>query len=337
MKKRISKLDRYLATNFGYGTHSFSTKELILFSEKLLAQIRRHQTIPEALETIFQTTGERTLRMMLMSMATHVQSGTPLSQAMLTFKDVFPRYYIATIMATERSGKIDKGLEAIIRLLKNDRRIAEYTGLIQLYLRVIIYNIAIAVVILFFQIGVIKLTVNSVLIACGSLIVVILISGFIKQYFTSEKRRHMLENMLFKIPAVGRLYLLVKISRFCYLFDSFQQSGVPFIQNVELLSTYMNCVACDRDLELIHQGLKNDTKPEGILKTLDLFPETLAKELFLYKTGDTKVDSIRNYSFYISDEISEISLSMISILKSTFLWFSLLILGWVYLLIILKL
>ncbi len=337
MKKRISRFDRYLAKNFGYGSRTFTTKELILFSEKLLAQIKRRQTIPEALEIIFQTTSERTLRMMLMSMATNVQSGTPLSQAMLTFKDVFPRYYIATIMAIERSGKFDKGLEAIIRLLKNNRQIAEFTGLIGLYLRVTIYNLIIAGTILFFQVGVFTLTVNDVLIAMGSLIFIVLLSGGIKKYFTSEKRMLTLENLIFRIPAAGRLYLLIKISRFCYLFDTFQQSGVPFLQNVDLQKTYLQFASCDRDLALIHQGLQNDDPPDGIIKLLENFPENLAKELFLYKSGDTKVNSIRNYSLYISDEIREIALAQISLLKSIFLWSSLLLLGWVYLLIILKL
>ena len=78
--------------------------------------------------------------MILMGMSTNVASGTPLSQSMLTFKDVFPNYYIAAIMATERSGKIVEGMEALINLLKNEKNIAEYTGLIGLYSKVFVYN-----------------------------------------------------------------------------------------------------------------------------------------------------------------------------------------------------
>ncbi len=318
MKKKITKFDRYLATNLGYGSRTFTTKELIIFSEKLLAQIRRHLTIPEALETIFQSTGDRTLRMILMSMTTNVQSGNSLSQSMLTFKDVFPNYYIAAIMATERSGKIDKGLTAVIRLLKNDKQIAEYIGLMGLYGRVITYNIFIAGVVLFFQFGIIKLDVNSILYTMGTLILIVLGFHVIYNFFTAESRRQMLENILFKIPVIGRLYLLVRISRFCYLFDTFQQSGVPFLQNVELLNNYIDCVSCNRDLKIVYQGLKSEQDVDGIMKLMHRFPKQLVKELFLYMTGDTKVDSIRNYSTFVSDEINEISLAALSSLKRIF-------------------
>lgn len=338
MKKQISRLDRYLATNFGYGTRSFSTKELIIFSEKLLAQIKRHLTIPEALETIYQSTGERTLRMILMGMSTNVASGTPLSQSMLTFKDVFPNYYIAAIMATERSGKIVEGMEALINLLKNEKNIAEYTGLIGLYSKVFVYNIFIAMgILLFFQIGIISLTVNSILYTMGALIGIVLFITMIAQYITADSRKESLEKIIFKLPSIGRLYLLIKISRFCYLFHTFQKSGLPFLQNVELQGNYIDCYVCRKDLSLIYSGLKSNEPAEGIIKALARFPEQLAKELFLFKTGDTKVDSIRNYSFYISDEISEIALALISRFKTIFVWSSIFILGWVYLLFMLKL
>ncbi|MFH1853370.1 MAG: type II secretion system F family protein [Candidatus Neomarinimicrobiota bacterium] len=337
MKKQVSKFDKYVARNFGYGTRTFTTKELILFSEKLLAQIKKHVTIPEALETIFQTTGERTLRMMLMSMATNVQAGTSLSQSMLTFQDVFPNYYIAAIMAAERSGKFVKGLESLIILLKNEKTNQEYQGLISLYARMVFYNLIIAVIIILVQFKIINFSVNSVLLTIVSLVSITLFSSILYRFFTDEKQRYTAEKLIVKIPIIGKLYIYNKISRFCYMFDVFQQAGLPFLQNVELLGNYMDCNICYHDLININNGLRAKSSVQSVLDSLEYFPEMLAKELFLYQAGDSKVDSIRNYSNYVSDEIRENSVLLISGLKSVFIWSSIIILGWIYFLIILKL
>ncbi len=337
MKRQLSKFDRYISNNFGYGTRTFTTKELILFSEKLLAQIRRKLTIPEALENIFQSTGERTLRMMLMSMTTNVQSGTPLSQSMLTFKDVFPNYYIATIMAAERTGKFVDGLKSLIEMLKNEKQIAEFKGLIGLYARMFSYNVAIALIIFLVQIKVITLSVNSVLITLATVVTVFLFSSIIYRKLTSPNRQVTTSKLIHKIPFVGDLVLHTKISRFCYMFDTFQKAGVPFLQNIELLGSYIDSPLCKNDLQRLYKAIKDNDKPRPILKSMEYFPAQLAQELFLYNTGDTKVDSIRNYSKFENEEINDLSTGLISAFKKLFTWSSLILLGWIYFLIILKL
>ena len=336
MAEKSSRFDRYVSSNLGYGAKAFSIKNLIPFTEQLVAQIRLKKTLNEALETIYELTGERTLRMMLMSISTTVKAGNPMSQGMLTFKDMFPNFYVAAVMGVERSGKIIPGLEALIDYLKNEKSIIDYLNLILFYARMIIFNVLLVLIILLVQMGVIGLAPLSIALMTGIIVVALSAGTFLQRFLASESPNLRRERTLIALPVIGSFHLQSLIAKFCFMFNTFHKAGIPFLQNFELLVSYMHKSVIYPDLLILLDGLQTKDEEAGqeAVEAMKFIPKSLAKEFRLFQSGQTKLDSIGIFGRHLNNSITQTATKLISTLRATVITSSVLILSSIYLLII---
>lgn len=313
MAEKLNRFERYLSSNLGYGSSSFSFKELLIFNEKLYGQLSTKRTLPDALDAVFETTGNRVHRMVLFSIANSVKSGTPLSQAMLTFKDIFPNFFIAMIMATERSGKFLAGLEAMGLHLQNENKMFDYFNVSMFYLRMLIYVVIGFLFYFIYKLHLIEFTVNNVLILTAVLAILALIVGAIGRYLHKNSLKK--EKILSLIPLAGKIHFLKSISSFCFLYNVFHRSGVPIHQIRGLIKNYIGPSRLTKDIDLLNKWIKSKPDPNRIPKTLQVIPETLAREILLFEQNKTKFDTIRNYSQFVGAEIEDIAETILNLEK----------------------
>lgn len=313
MSQRLNRFERYLSSNLGYGSSSFTHKQLLFFTEKLLAQIKAGQTLPDALDAVFETTGNRVRRMVLFSVSNAVKSGTPLSQALLTFKDVFPNFYIAMIMATERSGKMVLGLEAVRLYLRNENKMFDYYNVSMFYLRMVIYVILGGVLYTLFRLKLITFTVTGVLYATGGFAFASLFTGWIYRFINSRGTRK--EKILDLIPLAGKIHHFSKISSYCFLYNVFHRSGVPIQQINSLLTNYLGESYLVQDIRKLIDLIKSKADPDRLPKYFTILPETLAREIILFEQGKTKFNTILNYSQFVSAEIDDLAEQILTMEK----------------------
>ncbi|RMF07700.1 MAG: hypothetical protein D6762_07055 [Candidatus Neomarinimicrobiota bacterium] len=305
MSTKLNRFERYVSSNLGYGSSAFTYKELLLFTEKLLAQLVKKVPLPEALEIVFESTGNRVQRMVLFSISSAVNSGTPLSQAMLTFKDVFPNFYIAMIMAVERSGYFIRGLEAMVLHLRNEKRMFDYVNVVWFYLRFIGYFVLGGILFFLFRTGLVSTDLYSVAFTiAGTAFVILLVSWFGRFLARKERRK---ESIIKHIPLAGSLHNWSVVSRYCFLFNVFHRSGVPVHQINNLLIHYLNEGYIVDDIRKINDLIKSKADPDHIPNIFEVIPKTLAREIMLYHVEKTKFDSIQKYSQYVTTEIDELA------------------------------
>jgi len=313
LAEKLNRFERYLSSNLGYGSSSFSYKQLLLFTEKLLAQIQAGQTLPDALDAVFETTGNRVQRMVLFSVANAVKSGTPLSQAMLTFKDVFPNFYIAMIMATERSGKMVVGLEAIRLHLRNENKMFDYYNVSLFYLRMIIYALLGGAIYTLVRLELFTFSLENMLYTTSGVAFIILLAGWVYRYIISSEMRK--EKILNLIPLAGKIHHFSKISTYCFLYNVFQRSGVPIPQINGLLINYLGDSYLVQDIQKLANLIKSKPDPDRLPKYFTVLPDTLAREIILFEQEKTKYNTILNYSQFISAEIDDMAEQILSLEK----------------------
>jgi len=335
-EEKSNRFDRMVSSNFGYGSASISLKALILFTEKLLAQIRNKNTVYEALDFIYNSTSDRTTRMLFMSMATSVKAGNRLSQIMLTFTDLFPNFYIAVMMVCERTGKLMIGLEALSGYLKYEQNISNYKRMIKSYIMLNFYTVSTLAILVLIQVKIISFTVFGLAYALLGFLGIIIIRNIVSQFISSDKYSESVQSVASTTPIYGKVYINIFISKFCNLFNIFNELGLPFIQNIELTTNYLVGSPIYDDLSILYLGLSEDRDTEGIVETVNYLPKDLVEELSLFKSGKASVDSIKRYANYLLRDITEDSLKIISILRSIFIYSLLIICAWIYLMVILN-
>jgi type IV pilus assembly protein PilC len=98
------------------------TEDFLLFNQQLAALLRAGLPILQAIGILRKRVPNERLRLILEDVEEKVRSGLALSQAFAAQGDVFPRIYIASILAGERAGALD---EVLGRYVSYQRTITE--------------------------------------------------------------------------------------------------------------------------------------------------------------------------------------------------------------------
>ena len=113
-----------LRTAIGRGGHPAKIKieDFLLFNQQLSALLRAGLPILQAIGVLRKRVRGERLRIILEDVEAHVRSGSALSEAFAAQGNAFPRIYIASILAGERSGSLD---EVLLRYVTYQKTISE--------------------------------------------------------------------------------------------------------------------------------------------------------------------------------------------------------------------
>lgn len=98
------------------------TEDFLLFNQQLSALLRAGLPILQAIGILRKRVPNERLRLLLEDIEEKVRAGQALSQAFASQGDAFPRIYVASILAGERSGSLD---EVLLRYVSYQKTIAE--------------------------------------------------------------------------------------------------------------------------------------------------------------------------------------------------------------------
>src|SRR5215210_3635501 len=102
--------------------HKIKTADFLLFNQQLSALLRAGLPILQAIGILRKRVPNERLRIILEDVEDKVRAGQALSQAFAAQGDSFPRIYIASILAGERSGALD---EVLLRYVSYQKTITE--------------------------------------------------------------------------------------------------------------------------------------------------------------------------------------------------------------------
>jgi type IV pilus assembly protein PilC len=103
-------------------TPKIKTEDFLLFNQQLSALLRAGLPILQAIGILRKRVPNERLRLVLEDVEEKVRAGQALSQAFAAQGESFPRIYIASILAGERSGSLD---EVLLRYVSYQKTIAE--------------------------------------------------------------------------------------------------------------------------------------------------------------------------------------------------------------------
>jgi len=102
--------------------HKIKTADFLLFNQQLSALLRAGLPILQAIGILRKRVPNEHLRLLLENVEEKIRAGHALSQAFAAQGDAFPRIYIASILAGERSGSLD---EVLLRYVSFQKTITE--------------------------------------------------------------------------------------------------------------------------------------------------------------------------------------------------------------------
>ncbi|HXG67109.1 MAG TPA: type II secretion system F family protein [Blastocatellia bacterium] len=106
----------------GSRARKIKTEDFLLFNQQMSALLRAGLPILQTIGILRKRVPNERLRLVLEDVEEKIRSGQALSQAFAAQGDTFPRIYIASILAGERSGSLD---EVLLRYVSYQKTISE--------------------------------------------------------------------------------------------------------------------------------------------------------------------------------------------------------------------
>ena len=261
---------------------SVSLEDLVTFVRQLHALINAGVPIIRALRGLADNSSNKRLSRTLREVASGLESGLSLTEAMREHPHVFPTLLLAMIRVGEESGRLEESLQRMAASLDQERSTRDRVKQALRYPSFVMVAIVAALVILnlfvlpafadIFASMDADLPLTTLLLLNSSkfftnywqYIGIALIGVFfgLRTYINTANGRLLWDRLKLRIPIVGSIMLRALLARFARTFSMAMRSGVPIL-------SALNSVAESTDNAYISQGL-NDLR-EGIERGEGLF------------------------------------------------------------------
>ena len=227
---------------------------LVLFSQELLVLLKAGLPLVEAIESLAERESRSEFRALLERVGAILRQGNSLSSALQQFPQAFPPLYVSTVQASEKTSDLapaltryvayQNQLEAIRKKLVNasiyPALLIGVGGLVSLFL---LFYVVPRFSRIYEERGVDLPIFSKLLLAWGQLVegrgvlVIGAIAGLViaaLYAFRNASVKARIENLLWKLPAVGERLKLYQLARFYRTIGMLLRGGMPLLTALQM-------------------------------------------------------------------------------------------------------
>ncbi len=264
-----------------------------------------------------------------------LQAGVPMSQAMASMPDIFPRIYTSAIAAGETSGRLDLVLDSLSDMLEREMELTRQLKSALRYPIIVVTAIAAAFAILITFVvprfvafygkmgtelplptqGLIFL--NHIITAywyyaLGLAIISILI---IRKILATEKGRLYFDTQFLRVPIFGALIIKGNTARFCYILNILISSGIPLVTSLEILSGVVKNTKLAREVDLMAENFRQGRGLEGFMAQKVAFPNMALQMMSVGLESGSLDDMLQQIAAHYTREVDYTSRQLVAILE----------------------
>lgn len=249
-----TQIDALAQRRQGYAKGKLSASDLSLLTRQLATLLAAGIPVEESLRGVSEQTEKDKVREVIMGIRSKVLEGYGLAQAMGQYPGAFPELYRATVASGEQTGRLDMVLEKLADYTENQQQTKQKVQQALIYpLLMIVVSVAIISFLLTFVVPkIIEVFTNSGQTLPGTTLVLISISGFIKNYglysiialliilvafkraLRNSKVRTVWHQLILKLPIVAYLARTINVARYIHTFGILFAAGVSVLETMNV-------------------------------------------------------------------------------------------------------
>lgn len=269
-----------------------SPMDLALVTRQLATLVRSSMPLEESLLAVSQQSEKPRLKSILLGVRSRVMEGHTLADGLGEFPQAFPELYRATVAAGEQSGFLDSILERLADYAESRQQLRQRIS------HAMIYPIILTVMALLIVSGLLVYVVPQVvgvfetsgqelpgltagLIAMSDflranglwvLAVVIALAFAIRHLLKRPGPRRRYDQMLLRLPIIGRLVRGINTARFTRTLSILAASGVPVLEALRIAAEVINNVPMREAVEETAVRVREGAPIGASLGATRLFP-----------------------------------------------------------------
>ncbi len=327
-----SKSGKKDGLHFGSG---ISEKDMIIFTQQLAIMTKAGLPIVQALRSLVDESGNKSLEKIINSITADVEGGLPLSSAFEKYPKVFSGVYISIIKAGEKSGKVDDVLARLASQLEKDHDIkSKVKGALAYPLFVLSAMVVIVGLIMVFIIPQIqsvfaengaKLPIlTQVIIAISDIIrhkflyiiagVALIIYAY-RVYYRTEAGKLRIDLIKLNIPIFGSLFRKTSIARFARIFSTLLAAGLPMLEIFKTAQDVVGNEVFRREIAKVAKDVENGMEISAALKKQPHIPRMMV-QLTAVGEKSGNIDVIyENLSEFMEKEVDNLTRNLATLLE----------------------
>lgn len=242
-------------------SHPVTLEDKMLFSRYLAAMIKAGLPLTKSLKILSQQTTNQYWQRIILSLQKKVEQGQSLAQALKSYPEVFPNFYVSMIEVAQEAGNLENVLRTLSQKMKKTHQLRNKTKQALVYPSVILgVMAAIGTIMIWYVVPKLKkvfATVNAQLPLTTRII--LQISNFLRQNTWSlllgilaltvsflvlrrqEKVKRGFYWLNLKIPWIGDYIRQVNNAHLAHTLSALISGGVPIVRSLEITSqTFTN-------------------------------------------------------------------------------------------------
>jgi len=307
-----------------YVGRAVKPEEVMNFSRQTAAFLKAGVPILDALAVVGEENASKKMQEVLADIQRRLRSGSSFGDAIARHPKVFPGYFIAVVRAAELTGRLDSALDKLSEYLEREVEARKkvksaLTYPIIVFLLAIVAMIVMAVFVLpkfrdlysslhahlplptRMLLGFVNFMTDwwwLVLLICG------LIIGTGCAIFAGKRGKERRDKTLLRLPALGKLFRLIAIERFCRVLATLVESGVPLPDSVQVAAdstgneVFRSKLVTVREAMMRGEGLARPIQATGI------FPPAARQMIRVGETTGSLDHQLENAATFYERELN---------------------------------
>jgi type IV pilus assembly protein PilC len=288
---QIGKSNSILSREIHFGP-KVNNQEFALFARQFATLIQAGVPLAASIRVLIQQTKNKTFAKTLMDVASEVEEGNQLSQAVSKHSDIFPPLFVSMIRAAEASGNLDMILDRLALFFEREHYTREKVKSALVYPAVV--TVLAVCVTIFLLIKVVPTFVSMfasfhvqlplptrIVLTLSGLVTrkwyigILIVVLFILCYYLAvrrEKIQYVRDSVMLHIPVFGNLLTKSLIARMARTLGLLLASSVPILSAIHLSSNVVHNRVLSRALDSCDTSLRQGHTLSEPLSNHPVFP-----------------------------------------------------------------
>lgn len=332
---RLKKKPDSALKSLAEGLQKVTRQDLINFTRQFTTLLRAGVPMLAALDALREQVDNPKMKKVIQELYNDVEGGTSFSGALSKHPKLFSEMYVNTVKAGETAGNLDDVLDNLVQQLERDEETTSELKSALRYPMLVLSGMTIAVVILvtyvipkfanLFASGNAELpAATQILLATSDFfqaywmyIVGLIVVGTVafRQWVKTDSGRHQWDYIKLNLPLFGKIIKLMSVSRFAFVFQTLNESGMPILRSLEVASHAIGNLIIGEAIQKVAARVE---KGQGLalpLKETALFPPLVIQMIAVGEESGSLDAMLKNVAVHYEEQVSEITQNIMTYIQ----------------------
>ena len=323
-----------VATGLLGGRKKLNLEKFLIFNQQFVTLVRAGLPILKGLDLLADRLTDPKLGPHVKAVREDVRNGTLLSEAFRA-QGVFPKIYVTSVMAGEKSGSLTEVMDRYVSYQKTSLAVRKKVVVSLMYPCILVVLVVLLMVFLVtFVVPKFATLYDSFhadlpaptrfLIALGNAaqayivaFAALLVAGIVgyRWWARRESARTMIDRFKLKIPAMGDIWLKYQVAQLSRILSTLLTGGIPLVQALETAAESLNAPLLQRAVETAGKSVREGQPLSGSLKALKLFPGLAVDMIEVGESTGALPQMLNSVAEFFEDDVNTRMQAMMSLIE----------------------